>query len=190
MSEEKPVPTEEDGKTTPPSPGKKKQSVVTYLAIMFAAAFLLLLLAYFMQQRTSEQVIGDLKESVTSIESLDDLIEENRTLREQTDTLQEQNAALTEQLDTAQHDYETLTAGYHKYVSYTSVLETLYQAELLAADGDYEAADEVLGDLDPDFLSDTLAGYDAECDQDDGAGKLTPRYEALSELLEKKLKDH
>lgn len=71
---------------TAPKP-RKRSAVVTYLAVLFAAAFLLLLLAYFMQQRTSEAAIGSLKESITSIESLDALIAENRTLREENGTL-------------------------------------------------------------------------------------------------------
>lgn len=62
--------------------------VFTYLAILFAAAFLLLLMALFMQQRNNEQTIGSLKESITSIASLDELIETNEALKEENEALQ------------------------------------------------------------------------------------------------------
>ena len=67
----------------------KKRSVTVYLAILFAMAFLLLLLAYFMQRRNNEAVIGTLRESMNSIVSQNDLVEENRALRRENEALEE-----------------------------------------------------------------------------------------------------
>lgn len=71
---------------------KKKVSVVGYLAILFAAAFLLLLLSYFMQQRSSEAAISGLKDTMSSFQSVETLVDTNKRL-------QEENADLTEQVD-------------------------------------------------------------------------------------------
>ncbi len=59
-----------------------------YLAILFAAAFLLLLLSYFMQQRNSEQTISWLKDSASAQDSVEGLIEENKSLHQQVDQLE------------------------------------------------------------------------------------------------------
>lgn len=66
----------------------KKVSVMGYLAILFAAAFLLLLLSYFMQQRNSEQTISGLKDSVSAMESVQNLIADNDALRKKVDELE------------------------------------------------------------------------------------------------------
>lgn len=82
--------------------GGRQRSVFVYLAILFAAAFLMLLLAYFMQQRSSEEIMGnlnDLRDSMTSMRSLDDLLEENRGLREENEGLEERIAALEQETE-------------------------------------------------------------------------------------------
>lgn len=178
-----PAPPEEP----PKSPARKKQSVFIYLAVLFAAAFLLLLLAYFMQQRTSEAAIGSLRDTVTTFESLDELINENQTLRKE---LKEQERELEQtgtELEEAQLELQTLEEEHDKYTAYTRLLETLYSAQLLADGEDYEGAQAALDALDPDFLTETLSSYDADAGSADA---LTPRYEALQALLEEHLPEH
>ena len=72
--------------------------VFTYMAILFAAAFLLLLMAFLMQQRSNRETIDDLTESMTnsmtSIHSLQSLVEVNQTLEAENDTLKEEKAKL------------------------------------------------------------------------------------------------
>ena len=68
----------------------KKSRVVTYLAILFAAAFLLLLLSYFMQQRANEQAITDLTQSLTSVHSLQNLVDVNTKLQSENDRLEKE----------------------------------------------------------------------------------------------------
>lgn len=78
------------------SPLNKPGSVGFYLAILFAVAFLLLLLAFFMQQRANDEALGSLTQSITSIESLNQLLDENRELREELE-LTEDTLELTQQ---------------------------------------------------------------------------------------------
>lgn len=87
MSEEKLHPQRQGGKRAKPN---GTRSVLIYLVILFAAAIILLLLAYFMQQRTNEQAIDGLKQSMSSMQSAQDIYEENIALREQLEQLEEQ----------------------------------------------------------------------------------------------------
>lgn len=85
--------TQEDEQSSP----SRQRSVFPYLAILFATAFLLLLFAYLMQQRDSQEIIGnlsDLRESMGSIQSIDQLVDENRALREEIERLKGEVAEL------------------------------------------------------------------------------------------------
>lgn len=74
---------------TNPSRGK---SVVPYMVILIAAAFVLLGVAYLMQQRTAESVQG-LNQSANSFRTIDQLVDDNRSLHEQVAQLQEELTA-------------------------------------------------------------------------------------------------
>ena len=91
---------------------RKAPSVIPYLIILAGAAFLLLVMAYFMQQRTTRSVEG-LNESVSHLQSFDQLVEDNQSLRSQVDSLkadladaQSQNRALEQQLQGVQAQLE------------------------------------------------------------------------------------
>lgn len=77
---------------------RKKIAVVSYLAILFAAAFLLLLLTYFMQQRTSQDAISGLKDSVDSMQSVGNLVDQNKTLHTENNDLKDQADKLTAEI--------------------------------------------------------------------------------------------
>lgn len=112
--------------TEPP----KSRSVLVYMVILIAAAFLLLLLAYFMQQRTAESVEG-LHQSVNSFQTIDQLVEDNRTLQEQVTQLREERATLEQELSDAQKelaDAQKATAD-----AQAEVEEAVAQAEALSA---------------------------------------------------------
>lgn len=69
---------------TSPSQGK---SVIPYMVILIAVAFVLLFVAFAMQQRTVESVEG-LNQSANSFRTIDQLVDDNRTLHEQVAQLQ------------------------------------------------------------------------------------------------------
>ena len=92
--------------TPPETPALRKRSVVHYIAILFAAAFLLMLLAYMMDRRESQeavdslnQSVSGLRESISTMQSVQDIYEENRELRAQIDTLEEQSRRLQGELE-------------------------------------------------------------------------------------------
>lgn len=93
----------------------RRRSVFPYLAILFATAFLLLLFAYLMQQRDSEEIMGnlsDLRQSLGSIQSIDELVAENRQLREEKEALEGKTAQLQEERDGLKTQLEALQGQY------------------------------------------------------------------------------
>ncbi len=102
-------PAQETGpKTRSVTPGQQKRrqrSVFQYIAILFGAAFVLLLLTFFMERRQyqllnqqNEAQIDDLQQSVSAVQSLTNLYEENAQLKEKTQALEEENQTLEEQV--------------------------------------------------------------------------------------------
>lgn len=73
-----------------------KTHVMSYLVILFAAAFLLLLLSYLMQQRSNQETIDGLKTSVSTMQSVEDLIEDNQLLHNQVSEMEAQINTLTQ----------------------------------------------------------------------------------------------
>lgn len=90
---------------------RRQRSALIYLVILFAAAFLMLLLAYFMQQRSSAEIMGnlnDLQQSMGSIQSIDQLREENHALKDENQALQQHNGTLEQQLKEQEAQIEQL----------------------------------------------------------------------------------
>ena len=84
---------------------RQKITVLSYLTILFAAAFLLLLMSYLMQQRNSQEVISGLKDSVSAMQSIENLQTEKSELSDQVEQLQQQlDAADQAQSEAKQRD--------------------------------------------------------------------------------------
>lgn len=76
---------------------RRKQSVFQYIAILFAAAFVLLLFTFVMERRQhqllqeeNQEQINNLQQSVTAVQSLQNLYDENAALKEQVEALEAQ----------------------------------------------------------------------------------------------------
>ena len=132
----------EENSTSSPAKKLRKRAnsgVGRYLTILFIAAFLLLLLAFLMQMRSSEATIGSLKESLSSFESLNDLVLENQNLHDEIDqledayeTLENGNAELEDQLAAAKQESEA-------HLQVIQSWEAVYQMDILYRSEDYEA---------------------------------------------------
>ena len=122
MSEEKqplsPAPEQE----SKPEPEKKpehshkhrQKSVFQYITILFAAAFVLLLYTFMMERRQndilqqqSNNKLNQLQQqSISAVQSLDNLYKENEELKQSVDYLQEQVAQLEQDLAASQDTVE------------------------------------------------------------------------------------
>ena len=129
--QENPSPTQDkapaaEGKKAdkPLTPGQQKRrqkSVFQYIAILFGAAFVLLLFTFVMERRQyqllqeqNEAQIDDLQQSVTAVQSLNSLYEENAALKEKTQELEEENQDLQEQVDQLEQQVSDLSVQAEK----------------------------------------------------------------------------
>lgn len=78
---------------------RRRISVMGYLLILFVVAFLLLLLAYFQQQRVNADTSNALQQSVSAVQSIQNLIDDNEALRSRVADLEDQVEALSAQSD-------------------------------------------------------------------------------------------
>lgn len=167
----------------------KSGSVVGYLVILFIAAFLLLLMAYFMQQRAADaETIDTLRQSITSIESLDDLIEENQALRAENETLLAQLEDLADRLTLLENERSTLNEEYARKTEQADLLKLFCEVSALIQQADYEGAQARLSDWNPDDLAAAIASYDDEMSpNNNGEPVLAPIYESYLQILEENL---
>ena len=93
----------EDGTRTrrPPSPDqetrrrktqqrRRRNSVFQYIAVLFMAAFVLLLFTFMMERRQSQQQIDDLKQSASTVQTLQGLMKENDELKARVQELEKE----------------------------------------------------------------------------------------------------
>ena len=83
---------------------RRRNSVFQYIAILFMAAFVLLLYTFMMERRQSQQQIDDLKQSASTVQTLQGLMNENSQLKENVNQLNSQIKELNRQLDAAQEE--------------------------------------------------------------------------------------
>ena len=109
MSDERETPTpgrEPEKRERRPRTVHKQRSVLLYILLLFLAACALILLSYLMQQRNNAQMLDGLNQSVSAMQSISTLqednlrlTEENAALTDQVEELQDQAAQLTEERD-------------------------------------------------------------------------------------------
>lgn len=75
----------------------RRPPVLSYLVILFAVAFLLLLLAYFQQQRMSSETNDALKQSVSAVGTIENMMADNESLRQEVETLKKDYQELEDQ---------------------------------------------------------------------------------------------
>ena len=115
--EQEPQVSEKSPAYTPPvTQEKRRKSVIHYVTILFAAAFVLMLMTYVMERRQNEAVVDSLtqsvsglRESITNMESTQDIYDDNVKLMEELNQLNEQLEEQKSQLDTVQQQLEEQT---------------------------------------------------------------------------------
>lgn len=132
-------------------PGKSNH-VMNYLVILFAAAFLLMLLSYFMQQRTNQEAMEGLKESVTTMTSVQDLIAENNALEQQVQALEDQLSGIQSALAEAQQQAGELQGRLMEDRETIYAMDKLLELQGLYEAKQYKAARALLETFDGAYL--------------------------------------
>ena len=187
----------EEEKSTPSSP-LGGRSVFAYLAVLFGVAFLLLLFAYLMQQRDSAEIMGNLsqlRESMGSIQSIDELTEENRALREEIEGLKEQVASLEEENEREKKirsDYEVeldsvtdaLDNVQHNLHQVSTAMGLFWQIDEAYVAEDFDLCRELVAQMEELVVPDPSA-YLVEPDDGNGLTRsAAERYQEIVEALE------
>lgn len=174
------------------------RSVFAYLAVLFGAAFLLLLFAYLMQQRDSAEIMGNLsqlRESMGSIQSIDELTEENRALREEIEGLKEQVASLEEENEREKKirsDYEVeldsvtdaLDNVQHNLHQVSTAMGLFWQIDEAYVAEDFDLCRELVAQMEELVVPDPSA-YLVEPDDGNGLTRsAAERYQEIVEALE------
>lgn len=89
---------------------RRRNSVFQYIAILFMAAFVLLLYTFMMERRQSQQQIDDLKQSASTVQTLQGLMEENTALKAEVNEWRDFDESLKRQLEQAQGEQASLEA--------------------------------------------------------------------------------
>ena len=116
---------------TPP-PSKGSMSVFLYILILFSAALLLMCLSSLIHQRNNTEVLGELQNSVSVMQEVQNLQDKIITLQDARRDLEAQ----LEQAQEAQSEAEAQTEAERKTVE---ALERLYMMEAQYQEGRYRA---------------------------------------------------
>ena len=129
----------------PQDSGGGKKPVIVYIMVLFIVAFVMMAVSFIMHQRSNSEVIGKLQSSVSTLQEIQTVQDENIQLREKLDALQEQADALQKQLDeanastqSAQGQADSLAALYtlqqqyaaHDYAGCKSTIASMQSAGL------------------------------------------------------------
>ena len=87
---------------------RRRNSVFQYIAILFMAAFVLLLYTFMMERRQSQQQIDDLKQSASTVQTLQGLMEENARLKEELESLKHSHEGLEQKLEETVDERQTV----------------------------------------------------------------------------------
>ena len=152
--EEGPISLQHDAEHV--KPRNKQQSVLIYLVILFAAAFLLMALSYFMQRRTSNATIEGLRESVSAMQSVEDIQAENQALKDQISDLEEQLA----QSEQARDDLEALTDSLSlQQAQLTRAMDLFWQIDEAYVRGRYTLCLELIQKMEDASSGNSLKEY-------------------------------
>lgn len=156
---------------------RQKVTVLSYLTILFAAAFLLLLLSYLMQQRNNQEVISGLKESVSAMQSIENLQTEKNELADRVEQLQQQ-------LDEAKKGQSDIKQANEALRLQVDALDWLREIQALYAKKYYKAARAMIEDFEGTGLVVYLSGESLH--SYDGEAVLSPKeqYNSILDALE------
>lgn len=173
-----------DKPLTPGQQRRRQKSVFQYIAILFGAAFVLLLFTFLMERRQYQLLqeqnaaqIDDLQQSVTAVQSLNSLYEENAALKEQNQDLENKNQTLEEQLTGLEEQVAQLTEQAEKS---SQALDWFWQIDEAYVRGKYTLCRQLIESLEEAGLKEWLP---KESITDNGRFSPYDRYQEIYDAL-------
>lgn len=114
---------------------RRTPSVLGYLVILFAVAFLLLLMAYFQQQRSNAETNNALKESVSAVSAIQDMMESNKKLQEENTALQEEIDELKSQVASLDSSRRTQNLALEELSEQLAAMDYLWRIQRFYSKG-------------------------------------------------------
>lgn len=173
-----------DKPLTPGQQRRRQRSVLQYITILFGAAFVLLLFTFLMERRQyqllnqqNEAQIDDLQQSVTAVQSLSSLYEENAALKEEQQALEEENQRLTQENEQLRQQTEQLTQGLART---SAAMDWFWQIDEAYVRGSYSLCRSLIGSLEEAGLKEFLP---KESVTDNGRFSPYDRYQEIYDAL-------
>ena len=146
------------------SPQKRRQqSALQYITILFAAAFVLLLFTFMMERRQNQvlmqenqEQIEDLQQSVSAVQSLQNLYEENEKLKVNIAELETEIAKLQASNDTVSNRLVTTEQALDTAKKSLNAMDWFWQIDEAYAKGRYSLCRSLIQSLDEAGLTETL----------------------------------
>lgn len=142
---------------------KRQRSVVFYIGILFAAAFLLLAMSFAMERRQNAEDMDDLnqsltglKDSVSAMQSVQNLYEENTALLERVAELEEDLARAEEQRNYLADKVEDQEAEKGVLQNSVQALDWFWQINEAYVRGRYTTARNLIAQLEESGLVENL----------------------------------
>lgn len=161
---------------------RRRSPIMGYLVILFVAAFLLLLLAYFQQRRANSETTDALKQSVSAVQSIQNLMDENKELREKVEELEAQVAEAKEQSLNYEALYRSSETDNAKLSQKVYAYRALFRVDRLYRAQRFQDAADLIAQLESQSQpSDLLSGESLSTE----AAEVTPlsRYEQIRKQL-------
>lgn len=190
------MPTTPENKPSGDQPGRRvsqqrnrQRSVVFYIVILFLAAFVLLFLSFMMERRQNaenldnlNQSMSGLKESVSAMQSVQQLYEENAALKEQVQELEDQ---LDEALKEIDGLTDTLSQQEHILDQTKQAMDWYWQVDEAYVRGRYTLCRELIQVLEDDSNGKTpLKEYlPTQSYTDNGRFSPADRYQEIYDAL-------
>ena len=165
------------------SPRKTGKPVIIYIMILFIAAFLLMALSFLMHQRSNTEALGQLQDSVSTMQQIQES-------QEKIIDLQDSLALAEDELDKQQQQYEQdITAAQESLSTAEKELEAyqkLYCLQQEYASGDYAACQILIEEMESSDIINSLSSVPIDTEN----GVVTApfvRFQQLKEAVEQKL---
>ena len=147
-----------------------KKPVVVYIMILFIAAFLLMALSFFMHQRSNTEALGELQDSVSAMQEIQNTQDKVIQLQEELSAQKEEAEGLEKELEASRKETEAADKN-------TEAMTALYILQQQYAAGDYDACLSTMQMMEDEGLLQRLPKEDPN---------VTPpaqRYEQLKEAV-------